>query len=293
MHDLEVRLAALPIWSGPVHIEPLPGGMTNRNLLVSAPQGRFVVRIVGDNAAHDIDRSAEQAATRAAAMAGLCPELFWAEPDLMVLRHVAGHTLGRANFEDKNTLSKTVDLLRNTYRKLPLYYEGPKQDRRLITILVRYADALTRGPGRWRGAVESHRPLLSMLAPRLADIPQGFAHNDVHGDNLIDDGSRLWLVDWEYAGQGQPLADIASLANNALMTENAANAALELWLGRTANDRDRASFAAMRLAAALRDLFWGYAQDSAQEGSGDQSQTDLVGYIGINEDRVKVAIARL
>ncbi|WP_413993089.1 phosphotransferase [Labrys okinawensis] len=293
MHDLEARLAALPIWSGPLAIEPLPGGMTNRNLLVSAPQGRFVVRIAGDNAAHGIDRSAEQAATRAAARAGLGPELFWAEPDLMVMRHVSGHTLARRNFEDKYTLAGAVELLRNTYLKLPLYYEGPKQDRRPLTVLARYADALTRAPGRWREAVESHRSLLSLLAPRLADIPQGFAHNDVHGDNLIDDGSRLWLVDWEYAGQGQPLADIASLANNAMMAEGAANTALELWLGRTATERDLSSFAAMRLATALRDLFWGYAQDSAQQGSADRSQIDLAGYIGINEDRVKIAVGRL
>jgi len=100
--------------------------------------------------------------------------------------------------------------------------------------------------------MEHHQRLLSALVPLLAPVPSGFTHNDVHGDNLIDDGERVWLVDWEYAGQGQPLADIASLANNALMTEETAEAALRQWLDRLVLKSDRAAFAAMRLATALR-----------------------------------------
>jgi hypothetical protein len=45
----------------------------------------------------------------------------------------------------------------------------------------------------------------------------------------------------------------------------------------------------MRLATALRDLFWGYAQESQTE----QPQVGLEDYIGINEARVKAAAARL
>ena len=137
--------------------------------------------------------------------------------------------------------------------------------------------------------MEHHQRLLSALVPLLAPVPSGFTHNDVHGDNLIDDGERVWLVDWEYAGQGQPLADIASLANNALMTEETAEAALRQWLDRLVLKSDRAAFAAMRLATALRDLFWGYAQDTFAE----RPQTGLAEYIAINEARVKAAAARL
>jgi len=289
MVDLHTRLARLPLWSGPISVMPLPGGMTNRNLMIEAPEGRFVARIAGNNAAHDIDRAAEQAATRAAAQMGIGPELVWAEPDLMILRHIAGHTLGKSNLSDEATLLKVIALLRNTHRDLSLHYEGQAPDRSPLAILHRYTTRLQNSPGHWRGSMEHHQRLLSALVPLLAPVPSGFTHNDVHGDNLIDDGERVWLVDWEYAGQGQPLADIASLANNALMTEETAEAALRQWLDRPVLKSDRAAFAAMRLATALRDLFWGYAQDTFAE----RPQTGLAEYIAINEARVKAAAARL
>lgn len=289
MPDLYARLAALPLWSGPIEIEPLAGGMTNRNLLIAAPSGRFVARIAGNNADHNIDRAAEQAATRAAAAAGLGPELVWAEPDLMILRHVDGRTLGKADFDNEAMRLKVVALLRAISRDIPPYYRGMMPDRRPLAILGAYAEGLLRRPNRWREAARHHQQLLARLAPLLAAIPAGFAHNDVHGDNLIDDGERLWLVDWEYAGQGQPLADIASLANNALMTEPAAQASLRHWLARPAQDADSIAFAALRLATALRDLFWGYAQD----GLTSQPQASLADYIAINEERVKTAAERL
>jgi thiamine kinase-like enzyme len=270
-------------------VEPLPGGMTNRNLLVTAPEGRFVVRIAGDNAVHDIDRRAEQAATRAAAQAGIAPELLWAEPDLLVMRHVDGHTLTDANLEDETILARAINILRDIFEKVPLFHSGSMRDRRPMTILAHYMQTLTFRDNRWRTAVRGHRALLSELAPRLAGLPSGFAHNDLHGGNLIDDGKRLWLVDWEYAGQGQPLADLASLVNNGLLTGDRAGMALELWLRRTASAQDRASFAAMRVATALRDLFWGYAQDCASQAA----DGDLDAYIAVNERRVQAAAARL
>ncbi len=289
MSDLHARLACLPLWSGPIHIAPLPGGMTNRNLLVEAPDGRFVVRIAGMDTAHDIDRAAERAATSAAALAGLGPEMVWAEPEFMILRHVAGHTLGRTDFSNEKMLLQAIDLLRNTFKTLPLYYKGEAPDRRPLTILGHYAARLADHEGRWRRGIEHHRRFIAWLPPLLAPVPLGFAHNDVHGDNLVDDGSRLWLIDWEYAGQGQPLADIASLVNNARMTDEAAEAALRYWLGHPVMAADKTAFAAMRLATALRDLFWGYAQDVYSDGA----QGGLSDYIAINEARVKTAVARL
>lgn len=289
MRDLQARLATLPIWSGPIEVEPLAGGMTNRNLLVTAREGRFVARIAGDNRVHDIDRQAEQAATCAAARAGLGPQVLWAEPDLMVLLHIEGRTLAQADFNDRKILVPAVELLRNISVDLPIYYDGARRNRHPLAVLTRYVEALTSGPGAWSETVRDLAPLLAALAPRLAAVPEGFAHNDVHGGNLIDDGARLWLVDWEYAGQGQPLVDLASFVNNALLGEEAADAALALWFARPPTADDRLAFAAMRAAAALRDLFWGYAQHRAADGP----HADLDLYIAINEKRVKAAAARL
>lgn len=287
--DLHDRLAALPLWEGPIGIEPVSGGLTNRNLLITTRHGRFVARIAGDNAAHDIDRAAEQAATRAAAISGLGPDLVWAEPGLMILRHIEGRTLAGADFADQAKLRGVLELLNRVRRVSPDYYRGPARDRSPLAILGRYVQRLSAEPNRWRQAADRYRPLLDSLAARLAALPFGFAHNDVHGDNIIDDGRRLWLLDWEYAGRGQPLVDLASLANNAGLDDETAQICLIDWLGHPPTGEERRGFAAMRLAAAMRDLFWGYAQDGLVTSQPGQ----LEDYIAINENRVHAAVARL
>lgn len=287
--DLHDRLAALPLWDGPIAVEPVAGGLTNRNLLITARHGRFVARIAGDNAAHDIDRATEQAATRAAAACGLGPELVWAEPGLMILRHIEGRTLASADFRDQTRFRHVLALLNSIRRTVPEHYRGSSRDRTPLTILGRYLQKLTAEPNRWQRAADRYRPLLGILEPRLATVPAGFAHNDIHGDNIIDDGQRLWLLDWEYAGQGQPLVDLASFFNNAGLDDGMARICLADWLGHLPTGEEKQGFAAMRLAAAMRDLFWGYAQDglvASQPGKLDD-------YIAINEHRVSMAAAVL
>ena len=85
------------------------------------------------------------------------------------------------------------------------------------------------------------------------------------------------------------MVDVASLANNGLVCEASAREVLATWLGRPPHLHDLADFAAMRLAAALRDLFWGYAQDALI--APDHGELDR--YIAINEERVAAASMRV
>ena len=83
-----------------------------------------------------------------------------------------------------------------------------------------------------------------------------FGHNDLLPANIIDDGDRLWLVDWEYAGFNSPLFDLGGLASNAGMTAGRARGAARRLLRRAAR---RGAAAAgrgddRRLAAARDDV---------------------------------------
>ncbi|MGJ4856383.1 phosphotransferase [Labrys sp. La1] len=287
MHHYQDRLAALPLWGGPVAIEAMTGGLTNRNLLITAKTGRFVARIADDNAAHDIDRAAEQAATRAASECGLGPELVWAEPGLMILRYIDGKTLRSADLAGAAKLRRSLALLGRVRREMPARYDGTRRDRSPIALLTGYAKRLATEPNRWQQAIDRYRPLIERLRARLELLPSGFAHNDVHGDNIIDDGERLWLLDWEYAGYGQPLVDLASLVNNAGLRDEAIEIGLADWLGHAPTHSEGEDFATTRLAAAMRDLFWGYAQD----GLVADQPGKLDDYISINEGRVNAAAA--
>jgi len=83
-----------------------------------------------------------------------------------------------------------------------------------------------------------------------------YGHNDLLPSNLLDDGKRLWLIDWDYAGFNSPLFDLANLCSN-----NELDAASETWLieayfDRRADDALMRRYHAMKCASLLRETMW-------------------------------------
>jgi thiamine kinase-like enzyme len=108
-----------------------------------------------------------------------------------------------------------------------------------------------------------HTPLLPDLLARAARLELAvgpieviFGHNDLLAANFIDDGKRLWLVDWEYAGFNSPLFDLGGLASNSELSREQAEAALSLYFGRPVDDALRRRAAAMTAASLLRETMW-------------------------------------
>ena len=273
-------IAALPIWPGSLTVEPLPGGLTNRNFKVFSAGHSYVVRLAGDVAAHGIDRAAELAATRAAAALGLGPNVIHAEPGVLVLAHVEGRTLTAEDLADPRLLALTLDLLRRVAAEIPSAVAGLLRDRSPRAVLAAYQSYLDSIGGPWVDRIRPYQKAIASL-PDLATGEGAFVHGDIHAGNLIDDGNRLWLVDWEYAGQGLIGQDLASLISNGPTDHTGfTDAALTRWFGHAPTNRERAYVATLQRAAALRDLFWGYAQSALDP------MFDGADYLRINESRV-------
>jgi thiamine kinase-like enzyme len=119
-----------------------------------------------------------------------------------------------------------------------------------------YAHTLKEGDSR-------HAPRLPDLLARAARLEEAvgpidvvFGHNDLLAANFIDDGKRLWLVDWEYAGFNSPLFDLGGLASNSELRPAQAEQALSLYFGRPVDDALRRRAAAMAAASLLRETMW-------------------------------------
>jgi thiamine kinase-like enzyme len=93
------------------------------------------------------------------------------------------------------------------------------------------------------------------LEHAVGPIELVFGHNDLLAGNLIDDGSRLWLIDWDYAGFNSPLFDLGGLASNNEISEAQEAWILERYFGCRDPDLDR-RFAAMKCASLLRETLW-------------------------------------
>jgi thiamine kinase-like enzyme len=190
----------------------LPGGLTNRSYLVGAAGAQYVVRLAGPRATTlGIDRGREHAALRRATTAGIAPELvaFFEPEGHAVTRYLSGAvTLSESDMASEVMLPRLVAVLRNVHALEPI--DGrfdPYTDIRRWLQLVE--ERVPEPPPRLAELIERVAGVEEQRAS--ANVALTLCHNDPYHRNFLDDGS-LWLIDWEYAGMGDPLYDLAGIA---------------------------------------------------------------------------------
>ncbi|PZQ19223.1 MAG: choline kinase [Ancylobacter novellus] len=255
MTDASVeRVRTLSFWRGAVEPRPLTGGITNRNFVVEDAGKKFVVRLGDDIPLHNCLRFNEQAAAAAAEAAGVSPAVRHVEPGLMVIDHVEGRTFTEADVRAE--LPRVAALVRTAHREVTRRLRGPALAFWTFHILRSYVATLQDG---------GHR--LAAELPRLADVADRieaavgpteivYGHNDLLPGNFIDDGDRLWLIDWDYGGFNSPWFDLGNLASNNGLDEAGRDALIGLYFGREARDADRLKLAGMMVASLLRESLW-------------------------------------
>ena len=254
--DARTRATSLAIWRGPVEHVPVGGGITNANFLVEDAGRRCFVRIGGDIPAHHILRWNELAASRAAHAAGISPAVLHAEPGVLVLELVEGRTLGPADVRERRQLERIVPLLRRVHRALPRHLRGPTLAFWVFHVVRDYAAGLREAGHRLSGQLPGLLARAERLEAAVGPIELVFGHNDLLAANLIDDGARLWLVDWDYAGWNSPLFDLGGLASNSELPDTDRDWLLETYYERPLDDALRRSAAAMLAASLLREAMW-------------------------------------
>ena len=250
------RVLALPIWSGPVDPVPLDGGITNVNFSVVDGARRVMVRVGVDIPVHQVMRFNELAASRAAHLAGLSPEVIHYEPGILVLGWIEGRSLSAADVSVPGMLERVVPLIRACHRDIPRHLRGPSLVFWVFHVIRDYAATLREGQSR-------HLPLLPDLLAQAEKLESAtgpvdlvYGHNDLLPANIMLSPDRLWLIDWDYAGWNSPLFDLGGLAANCGLTP-----AQELWLLEAYFDRPATPdllrrYHAMKAAAALREALW-------------------------------------
>ncbi len=255
------RVAALGCWRGTPRIEPLAGGMTNRNWLVRDAAGAHVARLGEDLPHHMVLRWHEHAVARAAGAAGISPEVEHSAPGVLVMRFVEGRSLAAGDLRAPGRLAAVAALLRRCHRELPLHLRGPALAFWPFHAIRGYAAMLREGGSAWLGELDALLALAGEVEAALSPAPTVFAHNDLLAANLVDDGQRLWLIDWDYAGWGSPVFDLANLAANNGLGAAQEEALLEAYLGRAPDAALRRDLAAMRVASQLRETLWSMASE--------------------------------
>lgn len=261
--DLMRAARGLGCFVAPSRVELLGGGKTNHNIFVE-DQGRgYVVRFGADIPAHGILRWNELAVTRAAQRAGLGPAVRHVAPGLLVLDFVNAHPLTTADRADPKMVPELAELVRRVHRDVTREVEGPVLCFSVPHILNDYARQL-----RDRGSI--HAAGLPALLAR-ADVLQGaigpsdmvICHNDLLPGNILIGEGGPWLIDWEYAGFGNPLFDLGGIASNNGFTRDEEHVLLEHYFDRPLDDALWVRYSAMKCASLLRETLWSMVSEIA------------------------------
>ena len=256
---MEPERVAERVWPDGIRsLEPLGGGITNRNFKVTLLDGAEVVLRMGgkDTALLGIDRDNEHAATRAAAEAGLAPEVVaFVEPEgYLVTQFVDGRPVPVEEVRRLGALREIAGGLRR-------FHDGPAIPGRFDSFRVVEAYCATatgRGVAVPPGYAEA-KEIADRIELARGVQPPAPCHNDLLNANFISDGERIWIVDWEYAGMGDRFFDLANFSVNHELSVEENEELLRLYVGEVMED-DVRSLTLMRFMSDFREAMWGVVQ---------------------------------
>jgi thiamine kinase-like enzyme len=260
----------------------MSGGITNRNYMIALggrPE-RYVIRLAGnDTHLLGISREVEHAATVAAAGVGIGPEVtaFIRPEGYLVTRFIVGEPVSLEQVHRPATLRRVADSIRRIHG-------GPAIPGLFVPLrIVEAYLALARSwgvpqPAGWDGAFAVGRRIERALLDAPIDLRP--CHNDLLNANFIDDGERIRIVDWEYAGMGDPFFDLGNFSVNHDLTPDEDALLLEAYEGEVRSPR-LARLGLMRIVSDFREAMWGVLQQGISS-----LDVDFVAYADEHFDRL-------
>jgi len=249
----EEAVARVSLWRGKdVKIAPLSGGLTNENYLVESGGKRYVLRVPGASTELlSIDRTNEVYNARAAASTGIGPAVLEHIPqlDVMVLEFIPGETMSAQTLQSDLMARRMAESFRRLHAA-PRFLKDFDMFR-LIEYYLRIVDEHeVRIPSDYRQRL----PLLAEIerAVQVGALPSVSCHNDLLGENFIDDGRCLRIVDYELSGNNDACFDLGNTAQEASLDDDLRAVLCQAYFGRL----DPQQLARMNLFALMSDVGW-------------------------------------
>jgi thiamine kinase-like enzyme len=253
-HELRAVLEELPELGGPpLDVQPLPGGLTNRNYrVVTHARREVVVRLSAEQSSLlQIDRDAEYRNAVAASRAGVGPDVAGYLPGrgVLAIEWIDGRTFSSADLDDTANLERVAAACRQLHA-------GPRfaNDFDMFTVQRRYLDlVLDRGFRLPRDYVE-FMPQVDQIRSALTVRHEGYVpcHNDLLAANMVDDGERIWFIDYEYAGNNEACFELGNIWSEANLSIDRLDELVAAYYG----SPSRAKVARARLLGLMSKYGW-------------------------------------
>jgi thiamine kinase-like enzyme len=234
----------------PRTVEDLPGGLTNRNLKVTNPDGCCVVRIPADAGGGPlgIDRAHEHANSVAAATAGVGAPVLHHRPGVgLTVGYLPGRPLTDDDLHDPAVLTRVAAACRQLHA-------GPRfvNDFDMFVVQARYRHIVAEHGFRLPRRYDEFAPQVTLIREALGAGTTVPCNNDLLAANLLDDGQRVRIIDYEYSGNNDPCFELGNIWSEAALPLPLLDVLVTAYYGR----RRPGQVARARLFALMAKYGW-------------------------------------
>ena len=248
----------------PRTIVELPGGLTNLNVKVTTPRGVFVARCSrSDTSLLGIDREAEHANTRFAEEAGVGAPVVEFRPDLdvLVIGFIDGRSFENEDLRKPGALGRVAEAVR-TLHAGPRFVGDFDMFTRQKTYLASVVNGGFAHPSDYAEFDPQFQRIRAALAVKAG--PTVPCNNDLLAGNFVDDGEKLWLIDYEYSGNNDPFFELGNTWTETQLDDDHLDELVTAYVGQHSAE----SIARTRLQATVSRYgwsLWGYIQAATSE----------------------------
>lgn len=237
------------------------GGLTNLNFRIQAPSGTYVLRIPGAGTSEYIDRRAEEVAARSAAAADVnCEVVFFDASDgLMLTKFIQGaKTMSPEAFENLEAIERAGKVIRQLHTQATPFAIKFL----LFPVIDDYKNIIQRRQAPMPNGFNESEKLIAETRASLekSNVSLVPSHCDPLCENFLDTGTRMYLIDFEYAGNNDPMWDLGDLSVEGKFTETQDQALLRGYFNRPTSDSDIGRMIAYKSMCDVLWALWGQVQ---------------------------------
>ena len=252
--NIESLIKSIPIWKENIKIQIIDGGITNQNFLVQENNKKYVVRLGDDIPEHLVSRSNELIVSKAASSAGISPQVIYHDKGILILEYIESITLSSEGV--RNNIKAIIPLIKKIHYEIPKNLYGQSIIFWVFHVIRNYAKFLHDNKSQYSKILSNLISQSELLQKNSAPYEIVFGHNDLLPANFLDDGSRIWIIDWEYAGYNTPLFDLGGLSSNNYFSFDEEIYLLENYFDNKINDKLLLQYNSLKCASLLRETMW-------------------------------------
>ena len=254
MSIIEEVVSKIEDWQGKdISIQPLSGGLTNTNFRVTVDGTPYFIRVPGESTELlAIDRNNEIYNTKAASEAGVAPRVLYHLPEynVMVLQFLGGQTMSRASLNQPGMPTRIAESIKRLHAG-PRFYSDFNMFRLTEYYLNLCREREIKIP---EGYLERmHIVARIEEAMSVRPLPTVPCNNDLLAENYIDDGEKLWLIDYEYSGNNDPTFELGNTSQEMEFDDAQIREICSAYFGDASADK----IARMKLNMIMSDVGWG------------------------------------